>query len=640
MSVIVPIWLLWVGCVHARADWSPDGKWFAYTMAVQSNINTPAPGWLFAATSNEAALGRPTIRSLSAPPTRYRIWATRAITGASVLLEDSPRPLTEPAWSPAGNGLAYERLTPGADGALRFELVIQTAVNRRRVVVSRPLPDPEAPLPDLPALAPAWSPDGSYLAVPWLQQTLDLAIVRVDSGRVVKIIEDASRAVWSPDGSKLAFIRGTHPESVEVIDLGFGPPRQLAEIGQCAIRPIWSRDGRSLLVVSQPGTRGAQAAAAHAELVRVALEPKAVDTVVLVAAKDEERERRFLGVSVTATRNVDTLFYAANIAGEPSEIVWFVPKNSETYKRFNPVEHSVRMSGLSVAPTEPMLAFRAGVPGAASVPGVVDLTTDRLRATAFVPDESARVEWLVTLIDAARGLLVTVLTDPAVTAPGVERPTLLPIPGELEEPGRDEVRAGLRELARLGRPLCTRPPDASPEPMIDRFLDEARLFFDYLQEDYAAAFVSAQRIEPGLTRPDQRLKLISLRAQIQLGQRDFAPAFDTIDFLRSRPRLVRERIEDTPGGPVVTRLGGPGADRSVPRRSAAGRARPGPGLPGTSWTSHLARRATELEAKTRGAHRAGDDEPDPFQNPIMEPPPIDLFPGQAPFAPAPVPGQP
>ena len=47
---------------------------------------------------------------------RYRLWATRADTGASVLLEESTGPLTAPGWSPDGRALAFGRVVAEADG--------------------------------------------------------------------------------------------------------------------------------------------------------------------------------------------------------------------------------------------------------------------------------------------------------------------------------------------------------------------------------------------------------------------------------------------------------------------------------------------------------------------------------------------
>lgn len=80
------------GCLHAPMPWSPDGKWIAYTVEVRPEGQLLRPGWLFEPVDGPAA-SRPAPRS---KPSGYRLWATRGDSGASVLLEDSPGPLTAP----------------------------------------------------------------------------------------------------------------------------------------------------------------------------------------------------------------------------------------------------------------------------------------------------------------------------------------------------------------------------------------------------------------------------------------------------------------------------------------------------------------------------------------------------------------
>ena len=109
-------------------------------------------------------------------------------------------------------------------------------------------------------------------------------------------------------------------------------------------------------------------------------------------------------------------------------------------------------------------------------------------------------------------------------------------------------------------------------------LDEARLFFDYLREDYPAALDSLERLEARTSSPDERLRLLSLRAQIFLGQGATDRAAETIAFLETVPRASSTRLEITPAGPVLT-------DEDDPRRG---------------WPSYLSSRS---EAWTRPAWR-------------------------------------
>ena len=237
------------GCLHAPVLWSPDGQWLAYTMALRPDRPGLTPGWLFATAMPEAS-------PMSAPPRPmaprlYRLWATRPESGESVLLEESRGPLTSPSWSPDGQALAFGRLVPEDEGRGRFEVVIQEAPDRKRVVLARSVDAFHARATDLPGLSLAWSPDGRYLAIPLVQQTLSLGIIRADNGRLLKVIEDAYLPAWSPDGTKLAFVQGSEAESLHYIDHNFGPPRLLADIGQTSQAPVWYRDSRSVAILAR-----------------------------------------------------------------------------------------------------------------------------------------------------------------------------------------------------------------------------------------------------------------------------------------------------------------------------------------------------------------------------------------------------
>jgi hypothetical protein len=106
-------------------------------------------------------------------------------------------------------------------------------------------------------------------------------------------------------------------------------------------------------------------------------------------------------------------------------------------------------------------------------------------------------------------------------------------------------------------------------------LDEARLFFDYLSGEYSAALASLETLESRTTKPADRLRILSMRAQIALGQGKRERADETIAYLQAIEGKVPLRYEDTPAGPSLI---------EEP-------------TPGQGWPKYLASRAKKLRAK-------------------------------------------
>ncbi len=596
------------GCLHAPVLWSPDGQWLAYTLALRPDQPGLTPGWLFAT----APEGLRRLGQVQTPVGRrlYRLWATRPEGGESVLLEESRGPLTSPSWSPDGQALAFGRLVPEDGSRGRFEVVIQEAPDRKRVLLARPVDEFHARATDLPGLALAWSPDGRYLAVPVVQQTLSLGIIRADNGRLLKVIEDAYLPAWSPDGTKLAFVQGSDTESLHYIDQNFGPPRHLADIGQTSQAPVWYRDSRSVAVLARRTTQfRRREPAATIELLRVHIESGRIDLVNNLLSEPADREKASNGSSFSLDRDGDELYYVSDVEGQLTEITCFRPRTGETAEKFHPIDPMVRLGALALSPSGKTLALRVGSPGDLSPPAILDRETKEL--TPLVPDDAARVEWLATLVRTAQLLLRAHL--PATDAHNVpiDRPTLLPVLGEL--PINHEAGARLRRLGKIGRPLCDRPADAPPASgaLLD-VLAEARLFFDVLREDYPAALESLEALEPRLTTRDHRLALLGVRAQIFLGQRRFEQANQTIAFLQSIESQTGQRIEQTPTGLALIPEAGPS------RR----------------WAAYLIERSDEV---VKAGRYGGNDEPLGHRNPDNPNPNADLVPGPAgaaiPFAP-------
>jgi hypothetical protein len=607
------VWLLGLTPTLALAGadapmhWSPDGRWVAYTVSTPADRPILPPGWLF---RNDRGASTASREGVAGGPGMFRLYATEADAKTSVLLEESPWPLTSPEWSPDGRALTFGRLRGDRPGPLRFEVVIQEGPRQQRVLLSRALGERQPELDGLPSRVLAWSPDSRYLVVPNRLSGFGLSIVRADNGQTIKSLEGVSWPVWSPDGTKLALIRMAVPASLELMDAfgldealflemgliavpaslelmdtGFGPPKRLADLGQTYQAPVWSRDSKSVMVVASRGRPPTR----QVELLRVQVDSGSVETIAQLASISMQKEKSLLGVSFSIDRDGVELFSTVDLENQPSAIAWFHPRTMETLNRFNPLDVSLRAGSLALAPGNKTLAMRLGPGPSRATAAFWDVATGRL--SPLVSDDSARLEWLTMLINSARRLLLAGVPQPALKGQSVDRPTILPVPGEI--PPNQDVVFRLRRIARFGRPLCDRPTGAAEaDPSVEGFLSEARLFFDVLREDYPAALHSLEALEARSDSPDHHLRLLSLRAQIFLGMGDVDRAKDTIEYLRSLDQAVTRRFETTPAGMSFTA-------ESVATNG---------------WGGYLANRLDDL-ARAKATNAGNDDAPLGHLNP-------------------------
>ena len=519
------------GCLHSPMPWSPDGSWIAYTVEVRPREQVLEPGWIFEPK-------RPIRSAPAAGRSNYRLWTTRAATNTSVLLEEATGPMTSPGWSPDGRALAIGRVVTEADRSSRFEVVILEGLTRRRVVSSRPLTaltalDSEASR--LPHQAVVWSPDGRYLAVPQLEP-MGLAIIRVDNGRTVNTIPDAFLPSWSPAGGKLAFYLRSRGHSLHYLESALGQPRHLIDIGQASQAPAWSRDGASIGVVARRSTpRPGGEAVESIELLRVRVDPLAVEMVRSLSndlnlSKDQTIE----GTSIAFDRDGENVFCSTLIEGQPHQIVWYHPRENGVLKKFPLIDQNLPVGSLSLSPDDQTLAVRVALADQLTAPAFYDLNASTPRARLAAPDDDARLEWIANLVRSARLILadeapalVHPENEPAAT---IERPTILPLLTELAP--NSEAGARLRRIGQMGRPLCDRPSDAPDLDAKSRLIfDEARLFFDYLREDYPEALKSLEALDSSAGTPERRLAQLTIRAQILINQGQLTAAKRLITFL-------------------------------------------------------------------------------------------------------------
>ena len=550
------------GWMSSPMSWSPDGEWLSYTVVTDSEPDQFSPGWIFRTAndvSDSAGARAPANRRMAGLPSVYRIWAIHRSGQPAVLIEESHWPLTAPAWSPRGKSIAFGRFVPHSIEATqsvqngRYEVVIQDGLDRKQVVWASPdfELDPTART-DFSRLICSWSPDGLYLAIPRPGRPHAIEMVRTDTRKRVHILDNAGLAAWSPDGSKCAYIRQDETSSsleyVERLGQGFGEPRQIAAVGVIPSTPHWSSDNRSIYAVSERATmRGLELA-----IVRFVLEPNETIQLVPLAAPDlMKRGGKIRGVAIDFDREGERCFFAVDLEGREHEMAWSIPREKLTHKRFHPLDSSQRIEGLAASPDGQLVAVRFGSPGGLTSPALFDTETEQ--TTLLVPDQDARKEWLRVLAGTTTRLLKAALPPAVVDGQAARRPTLLPVAGELSPLEAAVTR--ISKLARFGSALCVIPSDAAENgerQLPDSFDAEARLYFHYLHGDYQAAAADLENLEPLVAAPQDRLALLSVRAQILCLRGEKSEARAVIDFLAECEEPNRRLVEESPTGLVFT----------------------------------------------------------------------------------------
>ncbi len=588
-------------CLHAPMSWSPDGRWLAYTMVEPADTPTLKPGWLYDSGALFPARRGSFLPLDERPKTgfpRYRIWATERVSGVSVLIADAAYPLSSPAWGPDGHTLFYCRFVPRlpeTDLNLlqgRCELVVQESLDRQRVIMT--LPDITLDRDQLASfceLKASWSPDGQYVAVPRPGRTAAILIVLPEQGRVLKTLDRASLPSWSPDSSRLTFVRtardGSSTQTLQVIGHDFGAGRALAELSEMSEPASWSRDGQWVLVAAQR----VQVRPQNFELLRVFIDSGVATRAMLLRDEGPFREsnrgrsplrnpqppenpnaNRMLTLGLDAPspnaaqrfslgfdRDQEQCIFSADREGQIPVIGYSNIRRQTVLKKFHPIDISLRIGSLALHPDDPLVAVRIDTLGGSSPPLLCDLGSTNANVKLVAPDGCTRQEWLTTLVATAHGLLQTV-PQPSFDGQPVERVSLLPAPGEIPEQNPSVIR--LHQIGKVARTLLDEPPadqsSAGSDDSVGKAQDECRLFFDYLRGNYKDAEADLDVLASRAATPDLRFRLLALRAQV-LHARDMThQARAVIDYLLKVQGVQTRRVEETPAGMVLTQVDDPG----------------------------------------------------------------------------------
>lgn len=609
--------------VNSPMSWSPDGRWLTYTVIPAPAAPGRAAGWLFDATPGETpAASAPRGATTDSErrdgrPSTYQIWASRSDGEASVRIEESRWPLSAPAWRPRGHALAFSRFVPGpepvADSAVsvrgQVELVVQDGLDRKRTVARFPDYElDEAARERFAHVAPAWSPDGQFLAVTTPGRAPAIRVVAVDSGKTVRTLDGAILPAWSVDGRKLAFLHedDSHEYSIQVAERqgeAFATAREILAVGHLPAPMCWSDDGRSIYAaIERPGLH-----APDLDLTRIDPERSEAVRIFPIVPEVLRRGSAIRGLAIDFGHDGELCFFSVDMKGRDVDVAWTVPRDRLPYSRFVPLDQSLRVGGIAIAPDGHAVALRFGTPGGLSPPAICEPATERL--TLIAADESARREWVELLVSTSRRLLATALPSAVSEGEVVARPTLLPLPDELP------TALGKR-LAKLGRfgsemltarqPGLSRPADADADAAEEtRTAAEDRLFFAYLRGDYSAAETALDALEPRLANRAERLAGLSLRAQILWSRGELERARDVARYLVEAEGGPIQRIEETPLG------------RSVSLETVTGR----------PWARYLLTRANQPPAPSQPAEPAAGERDDMLANPFA-PPDLPQIPNQ------------
>jgi Tol biopolymer transport system component len=196
-----------------------------------------------------------------------QVWLVRSDGQALHKVNPAEKFQRDPAWSPDGGRLVF---TSRSKGRTVIEIAAADTGAIRRVTVPRRLGNPSAP---------AWSPRRDELAFAAVREgRFDLrrtiARIRPDGSRLRQLASHPfgaiveSGPVWSPDGSRLAYIRqrkwrppkhkpappvNPTTEALDVVVMSRTGRKHVIRLGGDDADPRWSPDGRRIAFVHQVG---------------------------------------------------------------------------------------------------------------------------------------------------------------------------------------------------------------------------------------------------------------------------------------------------------------------------------------------------------------------------------------------------
>ncbi len=148
-----------------------------------------------------------------------------------------------PAWSPAGNGIAFVRMTDhGYGSSPSYDILVVNPDGTGLRVLAHDARDP------------AWSPDGHRVAFAGIASDGMDAIYTTNAdgtGSPSLIVSHASEPAWSPDGRRIAFSSGA---GISVANADGSNVTPVTTDGGGGWSPSWSPEGTRIVFARSDGT--------------------------------------------------------------------------------------------------------------------------------------------------------------------------------------------------------------------------------------------------------------------------------------------------------------------------------------------------------------------------------------------------
>ncbi len=226
-----------------------------------------------------------------------------------------------PAVSPDGKTIAFSSLR---DGKLRIWLKQVTGGSEASLT--------EGPADDFPR----FSHDGTSILFVRGRVRPDVFRIPLVGGEARKLVDNATTADWSADGTRLAFIRpGTLPGplgSLYVAGADGSNPRLVASFKDMTVQhPRWSPDGRSIAVVGARGRAVSNIAIVDvgtAQVRPLALDAKAGEVSSVVWSRDATAVIYSRAESVEAVVGSPARVFRHDVNEDRAEAIAWAPNNA------------------------------------------------------------------------------------------------------------------------------------------------------------------------------------------------------------------------------------------------------------------------------------------------------------------------